>query len=326
MYLVLSYFDNIFGPKVFYTNPTPLSNNLEPELLKYMNIDVPEGLIAGFSTTLDEKVKIINYSFEIPSEWARGKRELLMISIIVKNDYRTNMFRHVLKELSERIWNQSSEIYKAFYQSRSKYSNKEGIKIAVDKLNNILFEKYNDIKKVIENPNLGTFLTLGLSKAGKSTILHYLKNNAFKRMQPTIALQVIKILVDNKIFRSVDVSGQKRLRNQWWAYTKPPEAIIFVIDINDPPERLKEAKEEFSKIRDRILNQSNQISINIPILICLNKIDLINNIEEKEFKIIDFLDLDTSGLKYKVQLTSAKEGTGINEGIKWIFQELLKIS
>jgi GTPase SAR1 family protein len=145
-------------------------------------------------------------------------------------------------------------------------------------------------------------------------------------MKPTLALHVIKILFENKIFRTIDVSGQKQLRSQWWSYTKTPDAIIFVIDINDHADRLKEVKSEFSKLEARVSSKKEGINRNIPILICFNKIDLIDNINKKKSEIMEILPLESTNLNYKVQLTSAKEGTGITEGIKWIFKELLKIS
>ncbi|TFG00073.1 MAG: GTP-binding protein [Promethearchaeota archaeon] len=287
-----------------------------------MNINVEKGIIVGISTTLE--IKIISYPFVIPSDWGRGHVEMLMISLVVDKNYRSELFQDVIDELSERIL-ECPNIYKAFYKDNPEYSAKKGIKEAVSNLNNILSNNYKNIEKIIENPNLGIFLTLGLSKAGKSTLLHYLKTNAFKNMKPTLALQVIKILIDNKIFRTIDVSGQKRLRNQWWSYTKKPDALIFVIDINDSPEGLREAEREFSKIKNRILNESSQLTNTIPLLICLNKIDLIDDAEKKKSKIIDILDLKNSKLNYNVQLTSAKDGIGITDGFKWIFQELLKI-
>lgn len=325
MFLALSYFNKIFGPLLFSAIPVPMPEDLKEEVLKYMNINIKKGIITGTTPCLEKKVKIISLPFVIPSSWGRGNVEMLMLSLIVEKDFRTDLFQDVLYNLSQKI-HDSPEMYKAFYKDDIQYSKREGIANAIERLNEILSSSYSDIKKIIDNPNLGIFLTLGLSKAGKSTILHYLKTDAFKDMKPTLALHVIKILFDNKIFRTVDVSGQKRLRSQWWSYTKTPDAIIFVIDINDPANRLKEVKSEFSKLEARISNKKEGINNNIPILICLNKIDLIDNIDKKKSEIMEILPLDSTNLNYKVQLTSAKEGTGITEGIKWIFKELLKIS
>jgi len=325
MFLVLSHFNKIFGPMLFIVIPDTMPEDLEEEVLKYMNINIKKGVITGTAPSLEKKVKIISLPFVIPSAWGRGHVEMLMLSLIVEKNFRTDLFRDVLYHLSQKLHDQP-DMYKAFYKEDPEYSKKEGIGHAIERLNVILSASYSEIKKIIKNPNFGVFLTLGLSKAGKSTILHYLKTNAYKDMKPTLALHVIKILFENKIFRTVDVSGQKRLRSQWWSYTKNPDSIIFVIDINDPSDRLGEVKRELSKLEGRIISERGGINKNVPILVCLNKIDLTDNISKKKSEILEILSLKGLNLNLKVQLTSAKEGTGITEGIKWIFKELLKIT
>jgi len=321
MYLILSYFNQIFGPQVFASIPGDLPEKLTEYVLKYMNINIDEGFLEGF--TPDQNFKIINYVFKIPSEWARGKLEIVMLSLCVEKNYKFEMFQDNLKEFGSKL-KKKPHIYKVFHTKEHSEDSQIEVLLGIIKKN--LSDNYKKVKKIVENPNLGIFLTLGLSKAGKSTILNYLRTNAFKDMKPTLALEVIKMMIDKKIFRSVDVSGQKKLRSQWGTFKKNPDAIIFVIDINDPLERLKEAKYEFSKIQERISNKNDDIRAKTPILICLNKIDLAENLEQKQSQITELLGLKNSKINFKVQLTSAKEGTGIKDGFKWIFQELLKLA
>jgi small GTP-binding protein len=321
MYFILSYFNQIFGPQVYDSIPEGLPDKLREHILKYMNINIDEGFLEGF--TPDQKFKIINYVFEIPSELARGKLEIIMLSLCVEKNYKFEMFQENLKEFGNKL-KRIPHLYKIFH--KEEHSGESEIQELLTIIKKNLSDNYKKVERIIENPNLGIFLTLGLSKAGKSTILNYLKTNAFKDMKPTLALEVIKMMIDKKIFRTIDVSGQKKLRSQWWTYTKNPDAIIFVIDINDPLERLKEAKYEFSKIGERISHKIYDITDKIPLLICLNKIDLADKLEQKYSEIIEMLDLKNSKINYKVQLTSAKDGTGIIEGFKWIFQELLELA
>ncbi len=319
--ITLSFFDQILGPQILKSLPEKLPKELRKDVLKFMNFDIKEGYLEGYIP--HENIKIINYFIEIPSIWGRGELETLMLSLIVEHNFKFEMFQDQLEAFEQKV-RRTPNVFKALYINSPAHSDDIEVKDAVQKVNQLISDTYEKLLEVIKNPYLGIFLTLGLSMAGKSTILHYLKTNAFKNMKPTLALQVIKILFDNKIFRTVDVSGQKQLRTQWWEYTKNPDAIIFVIDICNPPKRLREVNEELLKIQGRISNTTNDMSKKIPILICLNKIDLIENVEDKRSKVMSELNLEKS-LNYKVQLTSAKEGTGITEGIKWIFQELLKI-
>ncbi len=70
-----------------------------------------------FFTHSFENLKILNFYFQIPSEWARGKREMVMISIIINQqispEIEASMFL-VCKKFSEQM--QSNEdIYTGFY-------------------------------------------------------------------------------------------------------------------------------------------------------------------------------------------------------------------
>jgi GTPase SAR1 family protein len=69
-----------------------------------------------------------------------------------------------------------------------------------------------------------------------------------------------------------------------------------------------------------------QLSSKVPILVCVNKIDLIDKLEGKKEEIIELFDLNLCELNCNLELTSAVTGEGIKEGFKWIFQELLKIA
>ncbi|TFG00072.1 MAG: GTP-binding protein [Promethearchaeota archaeon] len=323
MYFVISYFNQILGPQIFSSVPQNLSGDLRENVLKFMNFESKKGLLEGY--LLNQEYKIINYFIEVPSEWARGDNDILMVSLCLEQNYKFEIFQEDLEKFKAQL-KDIPNLYKAFYKDSPDHIGDKGINEIVSTLEELISKYYKKIKRITENPYLGTFLTLGLSQAGKSTIIHYLRTNAFKDMKPTLALKVIKILFDNKIFQTVDVSGQKRLRKQWWSYTKNPDGIIFVIDINDSKERLKEVKSELLKLEERILNEETEITNKIPILICFNKIDLLKEIEPRLSRVKEILNLEEIDLNYKIQLTSAKTGNGITEGIKWMFQELLKIS
>jgi hypothetical protein len=80
MFVVLTYFHRKIGPLVFYSYP---KNSLDKELsTKIANI-MDQLFDEGFFTHSFENFKSINYYFKIPSDWARGNKELLMLSIIV---------------------------------------------------------------------------------------------------------------------------------------------------------------------------------------------------------------------------------------------------
>jgi hypothetical protein len=91
--VALSYFAQKKGPLVFYAYP---ESNLEEafsiQIVNIMDQVFREGFFVHHSSTVPFT---LNYYFEIPSEWARGSKEMLMVSVIL--DKLTN------KPLEQRI-------------------------------------------------------------------------------------------------------------------------------------------------------------------------------------------------------------------------------
>ncbi len=112
--VALSYFHRKIGPLVFYSYPESiLDNDLSVRIANIMDQTFNE----GFFTHSFEKLNSMNYYFEIHSDWARGNKEMLMISIIFKQQTFPEMEKNVSalsKEFSERL-QENDEIFTAFY-------------------------------------------------------------------------------------------------------------------------------------------------------------------------------------------------------------------
>ena len=112
--VALSYFHRKIGPLVFYSYP---KNILEKELsLKIANI-MDQQFSEGFFTHSFENLKSMNYYFEIHSDWARGNKEMLMISIILDQQISLEIEEKIsflCNEFSEQLQS-NEEIYTAFY-------------------------------------------------------------------------------------------------------------------------------------------------------------------------------------------------------------------
>lgn len=112
--VALSYFHRKIGPLVFYSYPESILNNdLSVRIANIMDQTFNE----GFFTHSFEKLNSMNYYFEIHSDWARGNKEMLMISIIFKQQTFPEMEKNVSalsKEFSERL-QENDEIFTAFY-------------------------------------------------------------------------------------------------------------------------------------------------------------------------------------------------------------------
>ena len=165
----------------------------------------------------------------------------------------------------------------------------------------------------------------------KTSIIKRLKEEVFTPyVKPTLAITLLELILESYKFTVIDVSGQKRLRNQWWEHTKKPNAIIFVLDMNNMMKeraRLEETQEEFQKILKKYHETGEQsLPLKTPLLICVNKIDLIENFDPNNHEIASMLRLETFRGNIMIQFTSAITGVGIEEGFKWLVTELIKIS
>ena len=80
MIVILSYFHTKIGPLIFYSFP---QTQLDKEILEriYDVMDQPNK--EEFSTHSFENIKLLNYFFEVDSDWARGKKEMVMVSIVI---------------------------------------------------------------------------------------------------------------------------------------------------------------------------------------------------------------------------------------------------
>jgi len=79
--VVLSYFARKKGPLVFYAYPEGiLDEGLSIQIANIMDQVFKEGFFVHQSSTVPSS---LNYYFEIPSEWARGNKEMLIISVIL---------------------------------------------------------------------------------------------------------------------------------------------------------------------------------------------------------------------------------------------------
>ncbi len=326
MHLILTVFDAIRGPITYISIPEQIAND---EILKkingFLNLDLGKGFFV--INLVEENLKTFNFYFEIHSDWARGGHEMCMLSILTDKNYKDALFFDLLKEAYENLGT-IENMFKAFYKTSEKRNDFE-IEVKFKELKTILVEMYERINEKIKSTIIGNILLLGLNKVGKSSIIERLKKKVFStKIKPTLALTLIEQIIESYNFKIIDVSGQKKLRDQWWSYTKYPEVLIYVASINDivnKGEKLRETQEEFEKIIERFSEEEFKKT---PILICVNKIDLIDDLDvksvENEVKVL--LNLDDFDGDYKIQLTSALSGAGVHEGFKWVVSKLMEIS
>ncbi len=179
--------------------------------------------------------------------------------------------------------------------------------------------------------NFGRVLVLGLSEAGKTSIIKRLSEHYFDRdIQPTLGTNVMKVVLENTNFVFYDMGGQKNLRERWTTSVSEPEAIIFVIDTTSGPEQIQEVKKEFDKVIYHFYPDGKNHS-KIPLLILGNKIDVFVNkdisIDSIMRAVFNVVEPDRfKGLDYHVGLVSALTGQNLTYNFKWLISEKIKLT
>jgi hypothetical protein len=150
--IVLSYFERKKGTLVFYAYPEAILEEVSSiQILNIMEQVSKEGFFVHQSSTIPSS---LNYYFEIPSEWARGGKEMLIISVFL--DKLTNKrLEESIQEICDDFVVQLKSIeglFKALYmEKRDKIPEKD--RSDIKKMNESLRNKIKSLYKEIETHN-----------------------------------------------------------------------------------------------------------------------------------------------------------------------------
>ncbi|MHA2284000.1 MAG: hypothetical protein ACXAC5_24445 [Promethearchaeota archaeon] len=160
MIVLLSFFHTRIGPSIFYSfPPEQVGKKITDRLYDVMTQQKGEEF---FIHSFDE-FKFLNYYFQIPSDWARGFREMVMVSIIIYHQISPEIEESIAslcRKFAE-MMQSNEDIFTGFYKNElSNYdeSNKEKIKkneqLIKDEIKELYWETVEETRRKSEQQKL----------------------------------------------------------------------------------------------------------------------------------------------------------------------------
>ena len=287
--LSLSYFDSILGPNLLHSS-SPLNSQEHPDLGRILEFTEEEG---NFIFTY-RKYQTINHIFYIDSEFARGGKELLMITYMIRAAYFRDEITDVYNYLSSKAPDLESyaselkslqELTELLHSHKNRTNQKEILNVAPKKFKKeflTLFNKYLEkmtpqldlTTHLVGKGNLKKIYIFGPRNSGKTELVKNLeviqflqyKNNNMKR---DLTSKIYDFIIDNievLTYECIDEDTDEERISLYEDCIDDAQGFILIFNASNK-DSIKETIEMFQLV----LNRCQDKGESMPILIIGNK-------------------------------------------------------
>ena len=211
--LSVSYFDQVIGPNIFYSSE-PLGDVAgAPDLDRILEFNEEEGtFIFAY-----RKFQTVNHLFYIDSKFARGGKELLMISYMIKTaffkDGIVDVFKYldskgpILEDFAEEL-KELNDLTSLLHMKKS-FSEGNVLNYGDEKFKNTFLELFNKyfqklipkyrVESPIKNKKLiKRIFIVGAPKAGKKTLLKNIEFIQFLNIKNNdLSVRILEVIIEN---------------------------------------------------------------------------------------------------------------------------------
>ena len=269
-FLCISYFDQIIGPNIFYCRERTEQKESDdfPNLQRILEFNEEEGsFIFAF-----RKYQTINRIFFINSPYARGGKELIMISYLVKSSYFRNEIsdvfkylkskRPLLREFSKALA-QLEELPKVLASEKGGLTEGNLVELGSEKFQEKFLSTYDHYhKKIIPEHTYeipikfkGTskkkVFIFGSHKSGKKTLLKNIEAIQFHKQKnrnlPTLIYEIVIDNIEIMTFNCTDKKMECEECPHFGNCLENAQGFILIFDASDK-QSLIEAKKKYQTI------------------------------------------------------------------------------
>jgi len=162
---------------------------------------------------------------------------------------------------------------------------------------------------------------LGLDNAGKTTLLHTLRDGRVIVHEPTRYPQADELVIGNIKFTTHDLGGHAAARRLWKQYFTGADGVVFIVDAVDR-DRIPEAAEELESLME------DELLKGVPFVILGNKVDQKDALSEadliQQLGLTDILTgkdgkpVEKGQRPVEVFMCSVFRRAGYAEGFRWL--------